>query len=238
MIINPYRFAAGGAVSPSTANLIAWWGLGDSPPRADSSGNGYTLSPFGTPTTVAGKNGDATDFDGTGDFLGRSDATSPNLTGAQTWACWVNIDTFPTSSFEAIMTKYDGTGDQRGVYLGINSSNKLVGIISPDGFYDANEQATSTASLSTNTWYHIALVFDPSTATQLYIDGSADGAATTPPASCFDNTAALQIGAEGSGGGASSQYLDGTVDEACIFDKALTSDEVLWLASGNYFADL
>jgi hypothetical protein len=221
----------GGGGSPSTTNLLAYWGLSN---LADSHTGGYDLTStsvtFGDANTPP--NPDAAQFD-TGISLSATDAELPLTTGAQTFAAWVRSTNL--TSNQDIMTCWDTVGDRAFLLRFVGSSNKLNFRISSTG--SDNITIDSSTSLVVNTWTHVCAVFVPSTSITIYIDGVSDASNTTSiPASINDSSDDFVMGNRLVGG--TSNFWSGQLDEACIFDKALSDDEVAWLADDHFYADL
>ena len=232
MILNPYRFAAADTGIPSAADLLAYWALDN---RLDSHTGGYDLTitgsiGFGGANTPP--NPDAVTFSN-GVSLSTTDAALPLPTGAQTFAAWVR--SISLTNNQDIMTCWDTVGDRAFLLRFVGSSNKLNFRISSTG--SDNITIDSATSLAVNTWTHVCAVFVPSTSITIYIDGVSDASNTTSiPASINDSADDFVMGNRTVGG--TSNFWNGQIDEACIFDKALSADEVAWLAGDKFYADL
>jgi hypothetical protein len=83
--------------------------------------------------------------------------------------------------------------------------------------------------LTPDRWHHVAAVFDGSRLT-VYLDGVAENsvATTVAPGS---GTASVKLGGRGDD---TFQRLQGDLDEAAIYDRALTAAEI----EKHYFAGL
>jgi hypothetical protein len=78
----------------------------------------------------------------------------------------------------------------------------------------------------TNNWQHVALTFDAGTATmRMYVNG-ADVGGTTPPASLFNNSVDVSVGARRLSTGPYDLNLNGSVDEMALYKRALSSTEI------------
>jgi hyaluronoglucosaminidase len=80
---------------------------------------------------------------------------------------------------------------------------------------------TGRSRLTTGDWHHVAAVHDGSQLT-VYLDGARDAsiATTISPAS---GTASIKLGARGDD---AAQRLRGDLDEAAIYDRALSAEEI------------
>ena len=88
--------------------------------------------------------------------------------------------------------------------------------------------ATSTSSLSLNTWYNLTAVFASSTSRAIYINGGSKGTNTTSKDPSGMNR--IVIAAVTTGSGTYTQYGDGQMAHAAIWNVALTDTEVLLLS--------
>ena len=232
MIINPYRYSAADDGIPSAADLLAYWALDN---RLDSHTGGYDLT-ITNAVSFSGANSppnpDAAVF-GTGVSLSTTDAALPLPTGAQTFAAWVRSTNLTNN--QDIMTCWDTVGDRAFLLRFVGSSNKLNFRISSTG--SDSITIDSATSLVVSTWTHVCAVFVPSTSITIYIDGVSDASNTTSiPATVYDSPEPFVMGNRTVGG--TSNFFNGQIDEACIFDKALSADEVAWLAGDKFYADL
>jgi len=232
-VINPYRFGGGGGAGiPTAADLLAYWALDN---RLDSHTGGYDLTitgGIGFSDANTPPNPDAASFIN-GTALSATDAELPLPTGAQTFAAWVRSTNLTNN--QDIMSCWDTVGDRAFLLRFVGSTNKFNFRISSTG--SDSITIDSATSLVVATWTHVCAVFVPSTSITLYVDGVADGTNTTSiPASVNDSADAFVMGNRTVGG--TSSFWLGQIDEACIFDKALSADEVAWLAGDKFYADL
>lgn len=231
-VINPYRFSAADDGSPTTADLLAYWALDN---RLDSHTGEYDLTitgsiGFGSANTPP--NPDAATF-GTGVSLSATDAGLPLPTGAQTFAAWVR--TIDNGANQDIMGCWGAVPNRAFLFRKL-AANQLNFRISSNG--TDNVTIDTTTTISDLTWTHVCAVFVPSTSITIYIDGVADAPNTTSiPATVYDSTEPFVMGNRTIGGTSGTHWL-GQIDEACIFDKALSADEVAWLAGDKFYADL
>ena len=227
-IINPYRF--GGAGSPGTADLWAWWALEDA---TDSHTTGRDLTNAGSNVSfVSGYNNNAAEYTvSSGEKLSRADAAD-HPTGALTLAGWVNCDVINQN--RDIISKWNSSGNQRSFLIRWEGATNLAQFfVSSNGSTSVNTKSTTVMSAST--WYHVAAVFDPSTAIRVYINGTMEGENTTSiPASIYDSTSDITVGIRTD----SSFKWGGLLDEFAIWERVLTDDEIAWLAADNFYADL
>ncbi|TFG50111.1 MAG: LamG domain-containing protein, partial [Candidatus Brocadiia bacterium] len=98
---------------------------------------------------------------------------------------------------------------------------------------DANILLSGSGSIMTDTWYHVAGVFDETAGMKLYIDGAEvkSGTYKTRPA---DSDRSLGIGCiirdNANPPASSGQFYDGLIDEIKVYDYALSEDELIYKA--------
>lgn len=191
----------------------AWTAVLDrsTPLLTDISGNGMHLS-FAGDAHIAVDAGlpllPYFALDGTGDYLSRADEAKLDILGTEariasalrglTFAAWVRF-TNAASANEVVGGKWDTTGNQRSWLLFRDSSGNLVGNVSSAGAA-TNAAATGASTLAAGTWYHIGIVFSPSTYVRVYLNGVMDGEDNTSvPSSLFNSSASFALGMSGAG---------------------------------------
>ena len=143
-------------------------------------------------------------FDGTGDYLSAADAAAFRIIGNEghiagalnglTLGGWFyHID---ASNTEGLIGKWTSTGNQKSYLLNKNTSDQMVMNVSTDGSAGVNKVS---AAISTATWYFVAGRFDPSTSVDVFVNTTKASETTGVPATIFNSTADLQIGAFNAG---------------------------------------
>jgi len=187
----------------------------------DNSANNFTLTPNGTPSVQAFSPFNSTVttpvtyswwFDGSGDYV-----TWPAVTvgaGVFTFECWFN-----STNFGASQTLFGPNGTTNGGF-GINVVNSTtIGIdrygVSADNF--------TVPTMSTNTWYHIAVVRNASNVTTVFLNGVRSSTGTVTIAYTFGDVAAV-----GYTSSAVNRYFFGAISNAryvtsAIYDPTQTS---------------
>jgi hypothetical protein len=136
-------------------------------------------------------------LDGTGDYLfSASNSAFGYGTGAFTLETWIRFNA--VGSFTTIATHLSAT-PQNQIYWGINSNNRQY------LFVNGSTVATGTNSMTTGTWYHLALVRNGSTTT-LYFNGTSE--ATWTDNTNYISPAPLYIGASFDGTAAINGWMD------------------------------
>ena len=179
---------------------------------AKSSASGNTTLAIGT-----GKMGDVTS------------TASIELSGAQTWSCWINLNATNNSG---LMTKIPSS--LRGPAIRINS-NKIYATFYPTVGSPTNAvDIEHTTTLSTGVWHHIILGYDGSQFMYVDVDGvvvSEDYFAQTATTLIGTSTDDLAIGAWGDFGGVTSP-MDGDIALPMIFNADIDTSELVD-GSGN-----
>jgi len=216
------------AALPQSANVQGYWKLDEqNGNRADISGKNNTLTDNNTVLYAAGKIGNAADFEkDTNEYLSITDAaqTGLDITGEITIAFWVKLETINLS--QAFVTKYSMSDNKRAYAFTIRGvDNKIQFALSSNG--GAATEGRSTSALATGTWYHIAATLNQTTdLIQTYIAGSADGDALSYTTDIYDNTRKFLISGYDDNTGFTNPF-DGLIDEAIVWNKCLTAEEVL-----------
>lgn len=196
------------------ANLQGYWRL--EADGTDSSRNGYTLT--GTaPSYVAGKYNNGADFErSSNQYLRIVNASCPKLltTGSQSMGCWWKPESIV--DWEEIMGLERGNAN-KDLYIGATLGNKPAFRVM--GLTTAG--VTSTVALSTGTMYFICGVYDKENGKlKIWVNDTKTEASTSGTATSHTGDTNFSIGGEGSGD------IDGIVDDAFFFDRALTDAEV------------
>lgn len=204
----------------STENLQGYWRLESN--GADSSPNGYTLTTGAGPAYVAGKFGNGADFEASSSqYLEIAGASSGNLniTGNQTWAAWVKVESLATNG------RVFGKKKNAKEFV-VDSSGALL--FQHAGLSAANISTTTT--LGTGAWYHIAFRYDGAKSS-IWINGVKDKEiAATGSMTSYTTNFAL-----GRNPDTPSDYFDGIIDDAWVFNRALSDAEMqqLYFAGGS-----
>jgi len=147
-------------------------------------------------TTQSKWGGSSISFDGTGDWLLVPHSAIQMLgTGNFTIELWVYRN---ASGTYGLVGKGTGT---TGWLVSLNSSNQVV-------FTFGSSTITSTGTVSSATWTYIAVVREGTgtNQTKIYINGSNDGTGTV--STDFNQTNAMYVGADRTGGSAFNGYID------------------------------
>ena len=175
---------------------------------------------IGTSTTPSYSNVNSFLFDGIDDYVNVADNSNLSFGNGSTdspfsISAWIKIG---QTTAQGIVTKYGSSSSTR-EYLFYTTGGKLR-LLFIDASNGANNFATGTTNLSTNTWYHVACTYDGrggSTAYNgitLYINGVAETVTTSGGSyTAMSNTSQnVEIGKY------STNELLGNIDEVAIWN--------------------
>ncbi len=186
----------------------------------DSSGNGNhgSTCPNGTGATggVAGKFANAAPYDNVDDYirvLNNSTLSPSNLT-ISTWAYFNTV-----ASNQTLFSKelYTDASNNSGYLLRIYSNNRINLVVENNQAVTVG--ASATYAITAGSWYHIVGTYDGQNL-KIYVNGNLAGS-TAYTGGIGSNSSNLAIG------GTSGVYLfDGKLDDARIYNRALSPAEV------------
>jgi hypothetical protein len=211
---------AGGGEVTRQDDLIHWWKFDETSgaTAADSVG-GVELTLDPAPSYVAGKNGNALDFDGVDD-MARSDAgaiTESSMASGYTLASWVYFDAI-VASYQSVWHLEYGS-DAFHLLCALQSTHHNIYHAKDVG----NAGLWGLATFAAGQWYHIAQTWDGSTV-RLYSNAVElkNIAASTFRAGDL----MITIGRYQNAAGAYSYPVNGKIDDFRIYDVALSASEV------------
>ncbi len=198
--------------TPDAAHLVAHYTLDGTP--VDASGRGHHGTENGDPVYGAGVVGQAVQLDGFDDFIDFGNpSTWPAAAEARTLCAWGM-----TSSLEPgwrWLVAYGSDATSQAMFIGINGDSLFGGgygnDISVPDFWQLDE------------WSHVALTYDGVTA-RLYANGR-EAAATAKTWNLV--RARAHIGRQVND---APEFWQGLVDDVRLYDRALSPDEIAWLA--------
>ena len=201
-------------IDPGNDALVAHYTFDNN--AEDSSGNGNHGTVVGNPGFVAGIIGTAISLDGVEDYVDCGNDASFDITDEITLAAWVNTNDTGNSE----NNPYVGKGDH--AYAIKHSSANVIQFFIYDGSWlTAN---TNVDDSFNGVWHHVAGTYDGSSL-KLYVDSTLR--ATTTYVGTIDiRTDNLTIGTNSE---VSGRFYDGAVDDARIYNHALSEAEILYL---------
>jgi hypothetical protein len=180
-------------------------------------------------------------------YITVTDADSLTPSNTISISAWIKPATImaPIDS-RNIVAKYDTTAGVRGWLLQtyrttspIENLQRLRVLVSSDGTTVAGYFTGNIAALSTLEWVHVAATINTANVNPVfYVNGqSVSGSWETGsmPASMFNNSASLLMGARLESGSAGS-FFNGSIDEVGIWNRALSSNEVYRLYNTPLYA--
>jgi hypothetical protein len=218
--------------TPLLSGAVAWW-PGDGNAREIIAGlDGTLMNGLGFQT---GKVGKGFNFDGVDDALDLSShAAALNLAGTATLEMWVKV---PVDTCRTVFhLRQDSTHEQL-LQVGANcpsataSSSELVTWTYTNGSttsVDVFAPTGSRAVLIGTSLHHLAVTFDGTT-TAMYIDGVARVVTNLVGTDHghwgnFPSPVSATLGAQA--GGPAGSSFQGIIDEATLYDHALTSSQI------------
>lgn len=188
----------------------------NSPGTLTNMATGNSLSGW----TLNGRFNKAVGFDGSNDYVSiANNPTSLKITADLSISAWVYLTT--NNAVHDIVAKKGASG-QFGYRLSTTTSGAVQFEISNSG--SDTYAATSSATLSTNQWYHVAGVYNSSGSITVYVNGQQSAQVTSAiPSSIFNSSANVNIGAENAGG---SNFMKGYIDEVKIYSGAITPNDI------------
>jgi len=200
----------------------------------DSSGNNNSGTLTGGPVKAIGKIGQALNFDGVDDYVEVPDGSTNSLdvTGALTASVWFKMNNNPVNQSEGLINKFrsqTGFLNERAYAIIVNTTGTINATISSDGTNvpdSTSASATGAVDRADGGWHLATMVFIPSTSLTLYVDGAQEAQdVVSVPASIFNSPAPFWIGLTFNSTD-TERYANALIDEARIYSRALTPDEI------------
>jgi hypothetical protein len=215
-------FRGGYADVINSDNPAAYWRLGETSGTTAVDETGvYDATYYNAPTlgvtgALYGSTDTAVTFNGTDEY---AFLENPIVTAFPfTLEAWVN--TTSTTLESSILYVVDKSVHNR--YYGV--SVQASGLARLESRNTTFLSVSSTTTVNDGEWHLITAEFWSSTLKKLYVDGVLEGTLTT--SSTFSTeTDRVSIGVAGKS--TISNYMDGTIDEAVVFDSGLSADRIL-----------
>ena len=215
-----YVSSSGTATSTDITNgLVAWWKLNGNANTSVGSPNG-TITNATSTTNQAGQNDMAYAFNGSNTTINTASTFGLGVTNV-TLSMWINN---PSASNHGLFMHVGTTG--YGVGVGGtttgNNGNKLIMI------FNGVRWIPTSAVVGTG-WHHIVMTLSSTGVPTGYVDGTSAGA--FPGANSA--APAANITTIGSVSGSAADAFTGSVDDVRIYNRVLTTGEILSLYSAG-----
>jgi hypothetical protein len=202
---------------------------------SDSSGSGNHATVInGGVSFVDGFIGKAARFDGSG-WLEVADDPSLDNVSALTMAAWVQFSYTTGGYSHGVFSKRQGFGTNTAYALFLLNEGDVDRLYVDIDDEDVPNRFQSLTEFDLDEWHHVVAVFDGSRAAnervRLYIDGTLDREGFEEDTQIGRHSAsALLIGNLPNGG----EVMRGLIDELALWRRALSPDEVAWLATHEF----
>jgi len=205
-------------------HLLGWWKLDKGGVVFDWSGHGNHGTLEGNPQWVAGYDGDALEFDGSGDYVELPTGIVASDRGSV--SLW-----FKTTQAERGMMFYgsdgtsgDGYGDNNELHVNVENGG-LVEFLIEGGDSDVSIESSA---LNDDSWHHIAATWDINGQANLYVDGGAP-ISVEHIGNDFNLSGRIRLG----GPNASARYYAGLLDDVRVYDYVLSPDDIAITMRGD-----
>jgi len=219
-IVNSFLFFSNSTRAQITDGLVGYWNLDSTAGStvSDVSGNGNTGIVNGGGTWTNGKINGAFKSDGNTSYILVPDSPSTNVTGAQiSVSFWVYLNS-TTGRNTNIIQKYSNNG---GYVVSLSSSSYLEFYI----YNGTNYVIAGTSEISAGRWMHVVGMYDSTSGIKLYIDGVLKNSHTANGTINSSAGGNLYMARKG-WNGVNDNYLDGSIDDVRIYNRALSVAEI------------
>jgi len=217
---------------------IAHWKLDDgSGITAIDSVGGHHGTLTNPPAWVAGTLGDALEFDGSNDYVDlTSDAELDDVfVGGATVMAWIEPAGWGENGYGRVFDKSSSpsaTGDGWVIRMSVDNGGIInfgQGFTGGRGWWKI-----PNASISLDTWQHIAIAYDASSTANdpiIYLDGSPIAVTEVDtPSGTLRSDASINLRL-GNYAGGTTHTFDGIIDDARIYDRMLSAAEIADIAA-------
>jgi hypothetical protein len=203
--------------------LISWWRAENNALDSISTNHGVLTNGA---TLAAGNVGQAFALDGVNDYVHVPDSQLLKPASV-TVEAWVRF--FATNGIRIILAKPLGAGTFDTFGLALQDGAVLAAVCDNSGF---GPFLIGPANTVTGQWHHLAFTFDDATKLQaLYINGALAASGTANKTLSYDSHPLL-LGADIENG-TPGFFLNGQIDEASLYDRALSSNEIASIHSAG-----
>ena len=197
----------------------------------DDSGNGLDANIIANTEIVDGKYGDAIRITKEGaDCVNVPAADELKITGEITMAAWINQDAWNNDSQWFDKNCHNG-GEHTSYGIGVFGDGASFNMFLGTG--NARPRLEKPHALETKTWHHVVGTYDGATM-KIYVDGEVAAEQEQKIDFKGTNDQDLRIGC--SKDRANYTFENGSIDEAAIWSRALSDDEIQEIANEGFLA--
>jgi chitodextrinase len=225
--LSSYSNISSATIPAATSGLVSGYafneGIGTS--AFDSSGNGLTATLTNGASWITGKYGNAVSLNGANQYLDLGNPAALQMTGSMTISGWIRASSFPVDD-AAIMSKRSNAEVGYQLDATVDQGPRTIGfkLTSSSGEFMARYGATA---LSTNTWYHVAGVYDATALTlNVYLNGQLDNGTLIGTVTSSQQNSMQNVSIGQRTGIPGSFNFAGSLDEVRIYSRALTPGEI------------
>ena len=193
---------------------------------ADVSGHGITGTLVnGATFTTAGKYGNALALDGVNDYVDLGNPAALHLTGSMTVSAWIYATAFPGDDAAVVSDRISGNlGFQ--LDTTVDTGRRTIGFkLTNSAGVDMIRYGATT--LQTNTWYHIAGVYDAAAQTlHVYLNGQLDDGQLLGTVTATQQPSTLDVEIGQRPGNPGAFQFNGRIDDVRIADRAMTQSQI------------
>ena len=193
---------------------------------ADATGHGITGTLVnGATFTTAGKYGNALALDGVNDYVDLGNPGALQLTGSMTVSAWINATAFPSDDAAVVSDRNSGNlGFQ--LDTTVDTGRRTIGFkLTNSSGGDMIRYGATT--LQTNTWYHIAGVYDAAAQTlHVYLNGQLDDGQLLGTVTATQQPSTLDVEIGQRPGNPGAFQFNGRIDDVRIADHAITQSQI------------
>jgi hypothetical protein len=197
--------------------LVAWlqFDEGAGAVVGDSSGNNNNGTVQGA-IWVSGKTGTALSFNGVDSFVNIPTSSGFNFgtTVDFTISCWLKTDQSGVNQY--FLVKDYGLPGYWDFFI---SSANVLRFASSDG----QPSLSGTINVADGSWHFVSVACDRNGQSRLYVDGVPDGSAQTMIGGSVSSSSPIRVGSTNAG----TVWFEGSIDEISIYNRALSSSEIL-----------
>lgn len=168
-----------------------------------------------------GKIGACYSFNGSSSSLIGTQSTISNNTNEWSFACWLKLNT--TTAGQTLFS----------CRTGVNQNGFTIIYYGTSWIIDDGARWQPSASLSTNTWYHICVVRKKGVGKFIYINGELNNSTTTTGTPTATSSTNYSVGAsQNTSTTVSGNWLNGYLNDVRFYDHAISMAEIHELSKG------